>query len=109
MARLEPGITCEAALSEAAFLIARNGEDPVRVVDFVRRGALAVAPVMPDHAERVASLMRKYADVPMSLADACLVVLAEEHPGMSVFTLDADFLTYRRHRRQRIPLIAPFV
>lgn len=103
-------LTCEAALTEAeaAFLVARDGEDPVRVVDFVRRGVLTVEPVLPEHAERVAALMRKYADVPMSLADASLVVLAERHPDAHVFTLDTDFLVYQRHGRQHLPLLAPF-
>ncbi len=32
--------------------------------------------------------MRRYADTPMSLADACLVRLAEMHQGCRVLTLD---------------------
>jgi uncharacterized protein len=108
MADLPAGITCEAALSEATYLLARNGERSVRVVDLVRRGALRVEPVLAGHADRVAALMNKYADVPMSLTDACLVVLAEQHPGARIFTLDQDFLVYRMHTRRRIPLLAPF-
>jgi hypothetical protein len=36
------------------------------------------------------ALMRRYADTPMSLADACLVRLSELHSDCQVFTLDAD-------------------
>jgi uncharacterized protein len=108
MARLGRGHTCEAVIAEAAFLAERDGKAAVRVVEFVTRGALTVQPVLPDHAERVAVLMRKYADVPISLADACLVVLAEQQSDRQVFTLDTDFLVYRMHGRRRIPLIAPF-
>jgi predicted nucleic acid-binding protein len=43
----------------------------------------------------------------MSLADACLVRLAEKHTECKVFTLDSDFEHYRRHGRQIIPLITP--
>lgn len=103
-----PLLTCEAVLSEAVFLVARNGGNPVAVLDFVTAGALTVQPVLPDHVERIAELMRKYADTPMSLADACLVVLAEQQPSARVFTLDTDFLVYRAHGRRRIPLLAPF-
>ena len=53
----------------------------------------------------VAELMRRYQDVPMSLADACLVRMAELHRDSAVFTLDGDFRIYRKHRRQMIPLI----
>ncbi len=109
MGRLRgPGTTCEPVLTEAAFLVKRDGGDPLRVIDWVRNGALVVQPVLPGHVERVATLMRAYADTPMSLADACLVVLAEQRPEARVFTLDRDFLLYRAHGRQRISLLAPF-
>ncbi len=59
-------------------------------------------------APAVEILMRRYADTPMSLADACLVRLSELHSECSVFTLDNDFTRYRRHARQLIPLLAPW-
>ncbi len=43
----------------------------------------------------------------MSLADACLVRLAELHTVSRIFTLDSDFQYYRRNRRQLIPLLYP--
>jgi predicted nucleic acid-binding protein len=60
-------------------------------------------------AEREAlwKLIRKYEDLPMSLADASLVRLAELHPGASVFTLDSHFRVYRKHGRQQIPVVMP--
>ena len=56
----------------------------------------------------VVRLLRKYADVPMSVADACLVRMAELAVSCQVFTTDRDFLVYRRSGRQVIPLLAPF-
>ncbi len=44
----------------------------------------------------------------MSLADACLVRMAELSDSCQVFTTDKDFLVYRRRGRQVIPLLAPF-
>jgi predicted nucleic acid-binding protein len=55
----------------------------------------------------VGRLLRKYADRPMSLADACLVRLAELNDSASVFTVDGDFFVYSKHGRRAIPLIAP--
>ena len=51
--------------------------------------------------------MLRYDDVPMSLADGCLVRLSEIDRDARVLTLDSDFRIYRRHRHQVIPLIIP--
>jgi predicted nucleic acid-binding protein len=51
--------------------------------------------------------MTKYADVPMSLADACLIRMTELDDSRAVMTLDGDFLVYRRHGRQVIPVMMP--
>lgn len=47
--------------------------------------------------DRIRVLMEKYADVPMDLADASLVALAEETGLRKIFTLDTDFYIYRIH------------
>jgi len=52
-------------------------------------------------------LMTRYASVPMSLADSCLVRMSEIYSECHVFTLDSDFRVYRRNGRQMIPTIAP--
>ena len=53
------------------------------------------------------ALMTKYADVPMSFADACLVCIAEQHRAVQVWTTDSDFRIYRMHRNRRIRVLAP--
>jgi uncharacterized protein len=104
---IEPMVTCEAVLSESAFLL--DGIDPgyLRLNGFIREGIVRLAFDLDDHFEAVAALMRKYHDTPMSLADACLVRMSELHSNCRVFTLDSDFKRYRRHSRQAIPLIYP--
>ena len=62
---------------------------------------------VPEHFNRIMTLIRRYADVPMSFADGCLVVLSEQHHGSAIMTLDRDFLTYRRLEREEIPVIMP--
>ena len=104
-----PILTCEAVLAEACFLARRiRRGNPWRVLDLVRRGVLDISFSLADEIDLVRVLMEKYRDVPMSLADACLVRMSELHPGSVVFTLDRDFGVYRRHRRQAIPLLAPW-
>jgi uncharacterized protein len=55
----------------------------------------------------VVALMKRYQSVPVSLADAELVRMAELYPRSSVFTLDSDFQIYRKNRDIPIPLISP--
>jgi len=51
--------------------------------------------------------MQKYADIPMSLADACLVRISETLAEPIILTTDADFRVYRRHGRQVVPCMTP--
>jgi predicted nucleic acid-binding protein len=55
----------------------------------------------------VKALLLRYANVPMSLADACLVRMAEQYPSSPVLTLDRDFRLYRKNGRQVIPARMP--
>ena len=104
-----PLLTCEAVLSEASFLLRRAGADPSLPARLVRRGVLEVAGLFESDgdADALARLMRRYADVPMSFADACLVRIVERTPHGSVMTLDAGFRLYRQARRRTIPLLIP--
>ncbi len=57
--------------------------------------------------EALRKLIHKYADLPMSLADACVVWMTEQIKGTVVFTTDNNFRAYRKNGRQLIPLIMP--
>ena len=57
--------------------------------------------------DRIFALMHKYRSVPMSLADACLVCMAEDATGSRVFTADSDFAIYRLNGRRWVPRISP--
>jgi uncharacterized protein len=53
------------------------------------------------------ALLRKYAVVPMSFADACLVRMTETLPDPILLTTDTDFRIYRRLGRKTIPCVLP--
>jgi len=106
--RVEPPLaTCEAVLSEASFLLQRLRGGPDAVLDLVERGVLAVGFSLTTEIVAIRKLVARYASVPMSLADACLVRMAELDDKASVLTLDSDFSIYRKNRRQVIPMISP--
>lgn len=104
----QPLLTCEAALSEACYLLVRDGHNPTIVLHAVARGALRLEFSLAEELEAVRNLMTRYRDAGVSLADACLVRMSEIHSRCELLTLDRDFLVYRRNGRQTIPLIAPF-
>ncbi len=99
--------TCEAVLLESYFLVRHNPQGIVALLDLLNSGVVRVNFALDHHLAAVTALMRKYQDVPMSLADACLVRMSELHDRSRVFTLDSDFRLYRRNGRQSIPLIYP--
>jgi len=99
-------LTCDAVLTETLFLLRnlRGGSDAVfRLLD---AGIIQSTFRLADDHLTIAELLRKYADVPMSLADACLVRMAEEH-DVAIITLDSDFAIYRKHRTHTIDLVTP--
>jgi predicted nucleic acid-binding protein len=100
-----PWKTCEAVLSEGFHLVGTRGA-PMLAALLTRR-AVVVAFDMGNGLEPVLKLMRKYANVPMSFADACLVRMTEELADPVILTTDADFRVYRRHSRHIVPYVMP--
>ncbi len=108
-AQIEPPLlTCEAVLSEACFLLGGLDGGQVAVFELLKRRILHIPFIMIEHIDQIAWLSQKYSNVPMSLADACLVKMAEVYPESSVFTIDTDFSIYRKNKRQIIPIISPY-
>ncbi len=100
-----PWRTCEAVLSEGFHLLGAAADRTLG--EMLRRGALAPAFDLAAELDPVLALMRKYASVPMSLADACLVRMTETFADPLLLTTDADFRVYRRHSRQVVPTVMP--
>ena len=106
----EPLLTCEAVLSEVFSLLSRIRGGSSLLIELLRAGLVSASPGFSYH-EQSAELLRhlqRYSSIPMSFADACLVRMSEIERDSIIFTTDRDFLTYRRNRRQPIPLISPF-
>ncbi len=102
-----PLLTCEPVLTEAAFLLKREGRDADALLALLETGVLRVGLGIETEATNLRPLMRRFRDRPMSLADACLVRLAELHSDSVILTFDGDFRIYRRHGNRVIPLLRP--
>jgi predicted nucleic acid-binding protein len=102
-----PLLTCEPVLTEAAFLLKREGRDTDPLFELLERGVIRIALTIQEQKADLRTLMRRYRTRPMSLADACLVRLSEIHAAAEVLTLDGDFRIYRRHGNKVIPVRMP--
>ncbi len=102
-----PLLTCEAVVAEALFLLRRGGIDPDGLLNLIIRGLVVPEFSLAKEVGAIQLLMKAYRNIPMSLADACLVRMAEIHENAKVMTLDSDFVVYRKSRRKVIPLLRP--
>lgn len=100
-----PWRTCEAVLSEAFHLLGARGAPALGTM--LRRRALMAPFDLDNDVESVLKLLQKYGNVPMSLADACLVRMSETLADPIILTTDSDFRIYRRHSRQVVPCSMP--
>lgn len=102
-----PLLVCEPVLAEAMYLLAARAKAQDTLLSLLENGAIEVAFQIRQHVDALRRLMHKYRDTPMSLADACLVRMAEIHERHVVVTLDSDFLIYRKNGRVPLGLIHP--
>ncbi len=100
-----PWQTCEAAVAEGFHLL--EGSRSSALASLLQRQALIISFRLSESTDRVLDLMDKYADVPMSFADACLVRMTEVLPNPVLLTTDSDFRIYRRLGRQLVPSLLP--
>ena len=103
----EAFLTCEAVISESFFLLERAPEGKEALGVLLDRGIVRVEFSFAEQLSETRRLIRRYADTPMSFADACLVRMSEQINDAVIFTTDSDFRTYRKNGRQVIPLVTP--
>ena len=98
----EPLITTLPVITEAAYLLSqRSGFDKsIGFIEDANQGQFDIFEIRREHFGRMAILMRQYADLPMDLADASLVILAEKlGHGRILSTDQRDFQAYRWKNR----------
>ena len=102
----EPMGTVWPALTEAMYLLGFSWQAQEAAWELVEREAVRILPL--DHADvpRMMELMRRYRDLPMDLADAALVRVAEREKLRRIFTIDRrDFEVYRPSRMGRFSIV----
>jgi uncharacterized protein len=102
-----PLLTCEAVISETWFLLQRVQNGRETLLQLLNHRQVEVQFNLDAELVTVVALLTRYHSVPVSLADAELVRMAELYANSSIFTLDSDFQIYRKNRDRLIPLISP--
>ncbi|MEA5551727.1 PIN domain-containing protein [Anabaena cylindrica UHCC 0172] len=100
-----PLLTCESVISETCFLLQRTYGGKNAVMSLLDAGIISIAFHLKQEIPIIRGLMKRYENVPMSLADACLVRMSELILGSSVLTIDSDFRIYRKNQNEIIDLI----
>jgi predicted nucleic acid-binding protein len=94
------------ALTEAMYLLSFSWKAQEALWEMVERGVVTLLPLEQQEVSRIRDLMKKYKDLPMDLADAALVAVAERERIRRVFTLDRrDFEVYRPAKLGRFILL----
>ena len=102
-----PLMTCESVISEACYLLKNFTDGASNVLELVERELVLLPFDLQSEIVSIKKLLEKYKNIPMSLADACLVRLSEQISDSVICTLDTDFKIYRKNKRNIIPLIFP--
>jgi len=102
-----PFLTCEAVISEACFLLRGWHNRGDLIFKLLERKVLSTSFCLAENIGPVFALLNKYCNIPMPLADACLVRMAELHEQSSILTFDSGFNIYRKHKNRTIPLLVP--
>jgi hypothetical protein len=101
----DPLVTVWPVVTEAMHLLGFSWPAQSALWDMIDEAALTLLALDHADARRMRDLMFKYRDLPMDLADAALVRVAEREDLSRVFTLDDDFAVYRLPRRGRFAVV----
>lgn len=104
---LPPFRCCEAVIAEACHLARKaHPEGPGEVIALARKNVYEISLSAEDHWPNIQVLFAKYANRPISLADACLIRCAEVFQEPRILTFDSDFNIYRWSRNKKFQLFS---
>lgn len=102
----DPMLTVWPAFTEAMYLLSASAQAQRTLWQMVDAGSIGFVELGLDDCPRMRELMWQYRDLPMDLADAALVRVAEREGLRRIFTIDRqDFEIYRPYRLGRFEII----
>lgn len=104
---LPPLITCEPVITECSFLLKKIDKGNYQLFELIKEKILQVKFNLQEEFKSIDFLLQQYSDIPISLADACLIRMSEIYQDSRIITLDSDFKIYKKNRNKIIDLIIP--
>ena len=98
-------VTCEAVIAESCYLLRSLPRAVDAILENVEKGIFEIPFRLSASAKPVRALLKRYANVPMDFADACLVYMAAELGALRILTLDRDFELYRWRKSRAFDLL----
>lgn len=92
-------LTSLASVTETMYMLDFNKNAQLDFLEWLLRGAVQIISIEIDDLDRIKVLLKKYQDLPMDFADACLVYIGEKFNISDIATIDRDFSIYRLHDR----------
>lgn len=103
-----PLYTNEAVITEACFLTKKGvgTAGPEEVLLLRQKGIYEIPFQLEEHHVNILKIIKKYYDQPISLADACLIRMAEIFEQPHILTFDSDFEIYRWNKTRKFEILS---
>ncbi|MBA7589529.1 hypothetical protein ES708_31614 [subsurface metagenome] len=93
-------ITTWPVITEASHMLSFNTNVQIDFLTWIMRRAISIFPLALVHMERLIELTKKYADLPIDLADGSLIITSEILNTTNIITIDSDYYVYRTKDRK---------
>jgi predicted nucleic acid-binding protein len=101
----EPLFTTWPVITEAFHLLGFSHTVQDDLWEFIERGTVLISDLDRTLVKTCRKLMKKYHDLPMDIADASLVAMADAESIRTIFTLDKDFKVYKTKQNKHFKLL----
>ena len=98
-------ITTIASITETLHLLDFNQNAQIDFLEWISKGAVTIENIEKGDLGRIKYLIKKYQDLPMDFADACLVFLGEKLNINEIATIDRDFSIYRLNGKKKFKIV----
>jgi len=103
-------VTTWPVITEVTHLLSFNVHVQINFLEWLRRDAVEIINIEHQHIDRIIQLSEKYADIPMDLADASLIVIAELTGINDIISIDNDYFIYRTKSKKALKnLLLPYI
>lgn len=95
-------ITSWAVITEVSHMLDFNLQVQIDFLKWIELGGITLYDIPQDEIVNIRFMMEKYSDVPMDLADASLMYIANKENIKYIVSIDSDFDIYRTLKKQNL-------